>query len=74
MTDIYTFIMQSVIQILYYVMQHLYKARYCTLIVSCSRGWVLQLGWEMLYKRKRRLVMAIAATLVQTRPATSISW
>ena len=55
---------------LYYVMQHLYKARYCSLIVSRSREWV-----EMLYKRKRRLVMAIAArvlVLVKSMETTRI--
>ena len=44
-------------------MQHLYKAHYCSLIISRSREWVSQLGWEMLYKRKR-LVMAIAARVL----------
>ena len=63
--------MQSVIQILYYVMQHLYKARYCSLIVSCSR----EARMGMLYKRKGRLVMAIAArvlVLVKSMETTRI--
>ena len=53
----------------------LYKTRYCSLIVSHSREWVSQLGWEMLYKRKRRLVMAIAAivlVLVKSMETTRI--
>ena len=52
--------MQNVIQVLYYIMQHLYKARYCSLIVSRAR----EARMGVLYKRKGRLVMAIAARVL----------
>ena len=42
-------------------MQHLYKTRYCSLIVSRDRE-ARMLG--VLYKRKGRLVMAIAARVL----------
>ena len=51
-----------------------YREHCCSLIVLCSREWVSQLGWEMLYKRKR-LVMAIAArvlVLVKSMETTHI--
>ena len=41
-------------------MQHLYKARYCSLIVLHTRK--ARMG--VLYKRKGRLVMAIAARVL----------
>ena len=42
-------------------MQHLYKTRYCSLIVSRDREARMP---GVLYKRKRRLVMAIAARVL----------
>ena len=56
--------MQTVIQLLYYIMQHLYSlviastvktVPYGGLIVLLScfiREWVLQLGWEICAKEK----------------------